>query len=44
MTKKIDPTLGLHLVYRTRAIITRGFYTFYTLYEVQKRFFKGLFS
>ena len=30
--------------YRTRAIITRGLYTFYQLFEVQKRFFKGLFS
>ena len=30
--------------YRTRAIITRGLYTFYPLFEVQKRFFKGLFS
>ena len=32
------------LIYRTRAIITRGLYTFYPLFEVQKRFFKGLFS
>ena len=31
-------------MYRTRAIITRGLYTFYPLFEVQKRFFKGLFS
>ena len=31
-------------IYRTRAIITRGLYTFYPLFEVQKRFFKGLFS
>ena len=30
--------------YRTRAIITRGLYTFYPLFEVQKRFFKELFS
>ena len=30
--------------YRTRAIITRGLYTFYPLFEVQKRFFKGLVS
>ena len=30
--------------YRTRAIITRGLYTFYPLFEVQKRFFMGLFS
>ena len=28
--------------YRTRAIITRGLYIFYPLFEVQKRFFKGL--
>ena len=31
-------------IYRTRAIITRGLYTFYPLFEVQKRFFKGLFA
>ena len=31
-------------IYRTRAIITRGLYTFYPLFEVEKRFFKGLFS
>ena len=30
--------------YRTRAIITRGLYSFYPLFEAQKRFFKGLFS
>ena len=30
--------------YRTSAIITRGLYTFYPLFEVQKRFFKGFFS
>ena len=30
--------------YRTRAIITRGLYTFYTLFKVQNCFFKGLFS
>ena len=30
--------------YRTRAIITRGLYIFYPLFEVQKRFFKELFS
>ena len=30
--------------YRTRAIITRGLYIFYPLFEGQKRFFKGLFS
>ena len=29
--------------YRTRAIITRGLYSFYPLFEVQKRFFKGFF-
>ena len=32
------------IIYRTRAIITRGLYNFYPLFEVQKRFFKGLFS
>ena len=31
-------------IYRTRAIITRGLYTFYPLFKVPKRFFKGLFS
>ena len=31
-------------IYRTRAIITRGLYIFYPLFEVQKRFFKELFS
>ena len=31
-------------MYRTRAIITRGLYTFYSLFEVQKRFFKEVFS
>ena len=29
--------------YRTRAIITRGLYTFYPIFEGQKRFFKELF-
>ena len=33
----------LILNYRTRAIITRGLYIFYPLFEVQKRFFKELF-
>ena len=33
-----------NLIYHMRAIITRGLYTFYPLFEVQKRFFKGLFS
>ena len=31
-------------IYRTRAIITRGLYSFYPLFELQKRFFKGHFS
>ena len=31
-------------IYRTRTIITRGLYSFYPLFEAQKRFFKGLFS
>ena len=30
--------------YRTRAIITRGLYTFYPIFKGQKRFFKELFS
>ena len=29
--------------YHTRAIITRGLYIFYPLFEVQKRFFQGAF-
>jgi hypothetical protein len=29
-------------IYRMRANITRGLYTFYPLFEVQKHFFKGL--
>ena len=33
-----------HMVYRTRAIITRGLYIFYPLFEGQKRFFKEVFS
>ena len=32
------------LKYRTRAIITRGLYTFYHIFEGQKRLFKELFS
>jgi hypothetical protein len=34
----------LILKYRTRAIITRGLYTFYPLFKGQKRFFKEVFS
>ena len=30
--------------YRTRAIITRGLYTFYPIFEGQKRLFKEFFS
>ena len=30
-------------MYRTRAIITRGLYTFYPIFKGQKRFFKELF-
>ena len=30
--------------YRTRAIITRSLYTFYLIFERQKRLFKELFS
>ena len=29
--------------YHEHAIITRGLNTFYPLFEIQKRFFKGLF-
>jgi hypothetical protein len=42
--KDVTSTLEVSLEYRTRAIINRGLYTFYPLFEVQKRFFKGLFS
>ena len=36
---------GIYIyTYRTRAIITRGLYTFYRLFEVQKRFFMFFFS
>ena len=34
---------SLEEIYRTRAIITRGLYTFYPLFEVQKPFFQGAF-
>ena len=34
---------AMNFNYRTRAILTRELYTFYPLFEVQKRFFKGLF-
>ena len=30
-------------MYHTRAIITRGLYTFYPLFEVQTRFSRGFF-
>ena len=36
--------LKYHQRYRTRSIITRGLYTFYPLFEGQKRFFKEFFS
>ena len=42
-TLKLDVIYGHSLMYQTCAIITRGFYTFYPLFEVQKRFFKRLF-
>jgi hypothetical protein len=35
--------LGYKIKYRTRAIITRGLFTFYSLFEVQKHFFPGAF-
>ena len=37
-------TSAFQYTYRTRAIITRGLYTFYPIFEGQKRFFKVLFS
>ena len=43
-TSKILCVQRLNSRYRTRAIITRGLYSFYPLFEAQKRFFKGLFS
>ena len=39
--KNLQFILGIS--YRTRAIITRGLYTFYPVFKVQNRFFKGLF-
>ena len=41
---KINAKMIFFSKYRTRAIITRGLYTFYLLFKVQKRFSKGLFS
>ena len=35
--------LSNFVIYQTRAIITCGLYTFYQLFEVQKRFFQGAF-
>ena len=40
---EMEHSLAQHFIYRTRAIITRGLYTFYPLFKAQKRFFKGLF-
>jgi hypothetical protein len=34
----------IHLIYRTRAITTRGLYISNPLFEGQKRFFKEVFS
>jgi hypothetical protein len=39
----IKPFLITKFDYRMRAIITRGLYTFYPIFEGQKRFFKELF-
>jgi hypothetical protein len=46
LVKLIDAKgIGLaQLIYRTRAIITRGLYIFYPLFGSQKRFFKEVFS
>ena len=38
---KFDEATSMNIKYRTRAIITRGLYTFYQLFEVQKRFLRG---
>ena len=40
----VDFLENTNFTYRTRAIITRGLYTFYPLFEGQKRFFKEVFS
>ena len=32
-----------NIIYRTRAIITRGLYTFYPIFEGQKRFLRSFF-
>ena len=32
-----------YLIYRTRAIITRGLYTFYPIFEGKKRFLRNFF-
>ena len=40
----IGKILSMNSKYRTRAIITRGLYIFYPLFEGQKRFFKEVFS
>ena len=39
-----DPEIENTYVYRTPAIITRGLYTVYPIFEGQKRFSKELFS
>ena len=39
---KNHPCMFASTTYYTYAIITRGLYTFYPFFEVQKRFFKGL--
>ena len=38
------PFFVANFIYRTRAIITRGLYTFYPIFNGQKRLFKELFS
>ena len=40
---KAGENVQKNYIYRTRAIITRGLYTFYPIFEGQKRLFKELF-
>ena len=37
------PKIENHCLYRMQAIKTRGLYTFYPIFDGQKRFFKELF-
>ena len=46
ITEGVQPSQNaayLVVIYRTRAIIARGLYTFYPLFEVKKLFLRGFF-